>query len=235
MDALAGIGQPQLRAIVLFVRSQAGPVSADDVAANFRIHRTVARGRLERLVEAGLLEAAFERRTGRSGPGAGRPAKIYSVPPETTALEFPGRHYEQLFGHLLEALPEHEGELTLTRVGVGFAGDLTARAGLGAARGVRSAAERACTALGGLGFQTSVAEASDQRVVIETPTCPLRPLVVANPEAAVIDRGLWMGLVGAYLPKNRSCTVTCETHGCLDDQASCRVVLEFQTGDLKTR
>jgi predicted ArsR family transcriptional regulator len=234
VDALSGIAQPELRAAVLFARSQAGPVTADDLAAHFRIHRTVARGRLERLVDAGLLDVAFERRSGRTGPGAGRPTKLYSVRPETTTLEFPRRRYEQLLGHLLDVLPEEEREVTLTRVGIDFAQDLIAAAGLGPTRGVRSAAERACAALGKLGFQATVSEAGNDSVTITTPTCPLRPLVMSSPEAAAIDRGMWMGLVGAYLPHRRPCSVTCETRHCLDDEASCRVVLNFQTGRLHT-
>jgi predicted ArsR family transcriptional regulator len=234
VDALAGVGQPELRETLLFVRAQAGAVSADDVAGHFRIHRTVARSRLERLAEAGLLEASFERRTGRSGPGAGRPAKVYRVPPEIAAIEFPARHYEQLVSHLLTALPPEERQEALADVGIAFAGDLADAAGLKPARGIRSAAERACSALGLLGFQARVAEASADHVVIETPTCPLRPLVVANPEAAAIDRGLWFGLIGRYLPRRRSCAVTCQTHDCLNEDALCRVALTFRTGNLTT-
>jgi predicted ArsR family transcriptional regulator len=234
VDALSGIAQPELRAVVLFVRSQAGPVSTDDVATHFRIHRTVARGRLERLAESGLLDVTFERRSGRSGPGAGRPTKLYSVRPETTTLEFPQRRYEQLMGHLLDVLPERERELTLTTVGVDFAQDMTAAAALGRTRGVRSAAERACAALGKLGFQAAVSEAGDDRVTITTPTCPLRPLVLSNPEAAAIDRGMWMGLVGAYLPARRICAISCDMQHCLDHDASCRVVLDFETDRLTT-
>ena len=234
MDALAGVGQPELRETLLFVRAQAGTVSADDVSGHFRIHRTVARSRLERLAEAGLLEASFERRTGRSGPGAGRPAKVYRVPPEIAAIEFPSRHYEQLVGHLLKTLPPEERQEALADVGIAFAGDLADAAGLKPARGIRSAAERACNALGLLGFQARVAEATEDHVVIETPTCPLRPLVVANPEAAAIDRGLWFGLVGRYLPRCRPCTIACQTHDCLNEDAPCRVALTFRTGNLTT-
>jgi predicted ArsR family transcriptional regulator len=234
VDALAGVGQPELRETLLFVRAQPGAVSADEVAGHFRIHRTVARSRLERLSEAKLLEASFERRTGRSGPGAGRPAKVYRVPPEIAAIEFPPRHYEQLLGHLLRTLPPDARDDALADAGIAFAGDLADAAGLKPARGVRSAAERACSALGLLGFQARVAEASADHVVIETPTCPLRPLVVANPQAAAIDRGLWLGLVGRYLPRRRPCSVRCQTHDCLDENAPCRVALTFRTGNLTT-
>lgn len=212
MDPLTAIAQPELRDIVLFARSRSRPVSADDVAARFHVHRSVARGRLDRLAESGLLKVGFERRTGRSGPGAGRPAKIYSVPPETSALEFPDRHYDRLLGHLIHAVPDAERE----RAGVQFARDLAPDET--PTDDPRSAAERACEILGRLGFQAAVENASGQSVTITTPTCPLRPLVVANPEAAAIDRAMWAELAGAS---------SCETCDCLDGDASCTVVLHF--------
>jgi predicted ArsR family transcriptional regulator len=227
VDALTGIAQPELREVVLFTRAQARAVSADDVAGHFGINRTVARSRLDRLAAAGLLTIAFERRSGRTGPGAGRPTKLYSVPPETVAIEFPERHYDRLVGRLVAALPAADREDALRAVGEEFAQDLAENAGLGRARDVRTAAERACTALGKLGFQAVVTDASEDQVTIRTPTCPLRPLVLANPETASIDRGLWVGLVNAHLPRNAGCTVSAETCDCLDCDASCRVVLEF--------
>lgn len=214
VDALRGVAQPELREIVLFARSRSRSVSADDVAAEFGIHRSVARARLDRLAEAGLLSVGFERRTGRTGPGAGRPAKLYGVPPETSALEFPERHYEQLVGRLVDALPEPR----LAEVGTGFAGDLAGGADLPPARGIRAAAERACETLGKLGFQAAVADVTGNGVTITTPTCPLRPLVVANPHAAAVDRAMWAELAGA---------VGCETCDCLDGEASCKVVLQY--------
>jgi predicted ArsR family transcriptional regulator len=223
LDALS---QQDLRAIVLFARGRAEPVSADDVAAQFGIHRTVARSRLERLAAAGLLAVSFERRTGRSGPGAGRPAKLYSVPPETEAIEFPARRYDLLLGHLAEQLPKD----ALTEAGAAFGADLAAETRLGRVRDPRAAAERACAALGALGFQARVVDATDDSVTISTATCPLRPLVVADPAgAAPIDRGLWIGLVQAHLTRGSCNDVTCEAEGCLDPGASCRVRLTFDT------
>src|SRR5437763_14652529 len=91
------VGDPDLRATLWVVRGQADPPSADDLAAALDLPRSVARWRLERLVALGLLRPVFVRRTGRSGPGAGRPAKTYEVVPEARTLEFPGRRYEELF------------------------------------------------------------------------------------------------------------------------------------------
>src|SRR5213082_1940076 len=96
MHRLDSVGDRELRETLLFARAQPQPVTADQLAAAQEVHRNVARGRLERLAEAGLLIASFERRTGRTGPGAGRPAKTYRVAPELSAIEFPERRYEQI-------------------------------------------------------------------------------------------------------------------------------------------
>jgi predicted ArsR family transcriptional regulator len=226
VSTLDAVAQPELREIVLFARAQAEPVSADDVATRFGIHRTVARGRLERLADAGLLTVSFARRSGRSGPGAGRPTKLYAVPPETEAIEFPERHYDRLLAHLAGKLPDE----ALTEAGASFGADLAARADLGRAHGFRQAAERACAALGALGFQATVVDATDDSVTIVTATCPLRPLVVSDPaDTAAIDRGLWIGLLQAHLEHTPGDGVTCEAEGCLDPDACCRVRLTFDT------
>ena len=226
MSTLDAVAQPELREIVLFARAQTQPLSADDVAKRFAVHRTVARSRLERLAAAGLLTVSFERRTGRSGPGAGRPTKLYSVPPETEAIEFPARRYDVLLGHVAGKLPAE----ALTGAGASFGADLAAEADLGRARGLRPAAEKACEALGALGFQAAVVDATDDSVTIETATCPLRPLVVANTAGtAAIDRGLWVGLLDAHLARGSCNDVICEAEGCLDPDACCRVRLTFDT------
>src|SRR5438034_5044151 len=106
MHRLDSIGDRELRETLLFARAQPLPVTADEVAAAQRIHRNVARSRLERLAEAGLLISSFERRTGRTGPGAGRPAKTYRVAPELSAIEFPERGYGELIGLIVDALPK---------------------------------------------------------------------------------------------------------------------------------
>jgi predicted ArsR family transcriptional regulator len=214
-----------LREALLFARSQPRAVTADDVAAALDVHRTVARSRLERLAEVGLLTPGFERRTGRSGPGAGRPAKVYAVPPETDVLEFPERHWDRLVARLVDTVPAEE----LPPVGEEFADDLVPTGSATKSRSLRKAAERACRDLGKLGFQAAVTDATDTQVTITTATCPLRPLVLANPAAAQIDRGLWTGLVKARL--HGSCRMTCDTHDCLDRDASCRVVVDFETTD----
>jgi predicted ArsR family transcriptional regulator len=227
MDALEAVGQPELRETLLFVRSRPRAVSVDEVAAGLATHRTVARSRLERLADAGLLVRGFERRTGRSGPGAGRPAKVYSVAPESAAIEFPDRHYDDLVSLLVDALPARTRRSRLRRIGRTLADRLVAGTRLRAADDRRTALANLCAALGRAGFQASVERVSDEEAVLSSPTCPLRPLVVARPETAEIDRGLWSGLAGAALTDADAATIACETHNCLDGHASCRIVLRF--------
>src|SRR5205809_1371539 len=156
MHRLDAIGDRELRETLLFARAQPLPVTADQVAAAQRIHRNVARGRLERLAEAGLLIASFERRTGRTGPGAGRPAKTYRVAPELRAIEFPERRYEQLIGLVVDALPKPGRRERLHEIGVAFGRELAREARLRSAKMFPTALSRVCTALGGLGYQASV-------------------------------------------------------------------------------
>jgi len=224
MDALEAVGDPGLREALRFVRSRPRAVTSDELAAAQSLHRNVARARLERLSNAGLLVTGFERRSGRSGPGAGRPAKVYSPAPETTGIEFPERDYAELVGLLVDTLPARGRKQRLRELGIQLARPLAKRARLTPVRDLRRGVERVCEALGGLGFQASVEEIHNDTVVIATPTCPLRPLVVSRPELAEVDRGMWCGLFEAAVDGVHAAEVVCETRDCLDDHASCRIV-----------
>jgi predicted ArsR family transcriptional regulator len=223
MHELDAVGDPELREALLYARSRERAVTADELGAAHGIHRNVARSRLERLVRAGLLEVGYERRTGRVGPGAGRPAKTYAVVPELGAIEFPARRYETLLGLLLEAVPAIERVDRLREVGASFGRELADAADLRPARRLRTGFERMCTAVRALGYQASLEDVDDTGAVIATPTCPLRPLVRAHPEAAELDRGMWAGLASRALEGVDVSEVACETHNCLLDHASCRV------------
>lgn len=224
MEALEAVGTPELRDALLYVRSRCGPVCADELAAAQSVHPNVARRRLARLAEAGLLVCRLERRSGRSGPGAGRPARLYSPAPETSAIEFPDRHYAELVGLLAASATEER----LHDVGAQLADALLADAPLSETEDLRCGLEQVCARIGRLGFQASVEEVDGDRAVIATPTCPLRPLVVSRPETAAIDRGLWAGLVASTIEGVRVADVACETHDCLDGDASCRIVVRLQ-------
>ena len=216
-----------LRETLLYARGQARPVTADELAGAKGVHRNVARSRLERLVEAGLLASGYERRTGKAGPGAGRPAKTYAVVPQLQSIEFPANHLESLAAMLVEALGEG-GPKRLREIGVAFGRELGRSAGLRPVKKVEAGFERLCEAVRSLGYQASVESVDGNSAVIASPTCPLRPLVRARPEAVELDRGMWTGLTACALGGVEAHAVSCDTRDCFDDHASCKIRLELR-------
>lgn len=100
--AIAALAEPTRRRLYDHVVRQPQPVSRDEAAAAAQVPRPTAAFHLDRLVDDGLLEVLFERRTGRTGPGAGRPAKLYRRAECTVTVSLPERRYD-LAGELLAA------------------------------------------------------------------------------------------------------------------------------------
>src|SRR6185437_10555944 len=92
--SIAALDEPVRRALYLYVASQPEPVSRDQAAAALGVARHVAKFNLDKLEEESLLEAFYARPKGRSGPGAGRPAKLYRRSSREVAVSLPERHYD---------------------------------------------------------------------------------------------------------------------------------------------
>jgi predicted ArsR family transcriptional regulator len=106
--AVAALAEPTRRRVYDHVVRQSAPVDRDEVAAAVELPRTTAAFHLDRLVQCGLLDVHFERRSGRTGPGAGRPSKLYRRADRSVEVSLPERHYD-LAGELLAgALAEAE-------------------------------------------------------------------------------------------------------------------------------
>jgi predicted ArsR family transcriptional regulator len=93
LQALIALGDTTRRRVYEHVAEQPGPVSRDAAAAATGIGRTLAAYHLDRLAAEGLLTVAYERRSGRTGPGAGRPAKVYARAEREIAVSLPSRDY----------------------------------------------------------------------------------------------------------------------------------------------
>ncbi len=100
--AVAALDEPTRRQLYEHVAAQPEAVSRNEAAAALQLPRTTAAFHLDRLAEEGLLDVIYARRTGRSGPGAGRPAKLYRRSRHQISLSLPGRRYD-LAGRLLAA------------------------------------------------------------------------------------------------------------------------------------
>jgi predicted ArsR family transcriptional regulator len=83
-----------------FVCGQPEPVSRDQAAQALGIPRHQAKFHLDRLAAEGLLQTDYVRVSGRSGPGAGRPAKRYWRGTGELAVTIPPREY-QLAGEVM--------------------------------------------------------------------------------------------------------------------------------------
>ncbi len=106
LDVLAALAEPLRQSFYGFVTASTGPVSRDEAAEALGVSRQVAAYHLDRLADDGLLDVEFRRLTGRVGPGAGRPSKLYLRSENTYAVSIPPRRYELAARILLEATDE---------------------------------------------------------------------------------------------------------------------------------
>jgi predicted ArsR family transcriptional regulator len=104
IDLLATFSDQTRRALYDFVVAASGPVSRDQASDALGVSRQTAAYHLDRLAEDGLLTTEFRRLTGRSGPGAGRPAKLYRRSDRTLSVSIPPRRYEVAARILLEVV-----------------------------------------------------------------------------------------------------------------------------------
>ncbi len=105
VSAVAALEEPTRRRLYELVARQPEPVSRDEAAAALRLPRATVAFHLDRLVDEGLLDVVYERRTGRTGPGAGRPSKLYRRSERQVTVSLPERRYD-LAGRLLAAAVE---------------------------------------------------------------------------------------------------------------------------------
>lgn len=121
-EDLAAIGvlqDPVRRSLYRYVAAQPGDVSRDEAAAAVSIQRQLAAFHLDKLVDAGLLDTSYRRLSGRTGPGAGRPAKLYRRAPGERMVSVPPRKYDlaaELLADAVEEAGDRSARLALTDV-----------------------------------------------------------------------------------------------------------------------
>jgi predicted ArsR family transcriptional regulator len=198
ITAVAALNEPLRRGLYRYVVSQAAPVGRDQAAQELGISRELAAFHLDKLVELGMLEVEFRRLSGRQGPGAGRPAKLYRPSGLQLELSFPRRRYD-LAAHLLaEALASDEAGAPqrLDEVARRFGEDLgrEARRHLGRRPSVDRLLNQVAAVLEGYGFQPFRDGGQ-----VSLRNCPFDTVAAAQPEVvcgmnlAVVD-GVIAGL-----------------------------------------
>jgi predicted ArsR family transcriptional regulator len=203
VSAIAALGEPLRRALYRYVVRQEAPVNRDEAAEGTGVARHVARFHLDKLVEDGLLDTEFRRPPGRSGPGAGRPAKLYRRSSRELEVSVPDRRYE-LAGRLLaravteserDGVPVREALLAVARdTGASLGADARARSGARPPRARLTAAAR--VVLEELGY-----EPRPEGAGVELANCPFHALSTDFTELMCgMNLELMRGMVAALGP-----------------------------------
>ncbi len=98
--AVGALGDPTRRALYEYVASRSTAVGREEAATALDLPHHTASFHLDRLVDVGLLTTEYRRLTGRTGPGAGRPSKLYRRADRQWAVSLPERQYD-LVGRIL--------------------------------------------------------------------------------------------------------------------------------------
>ncbi len=219
IEAVALLDEPNRQHLYDLVVSSHEPIGRDDAATALGISRELAAFHLDRLAEAGLLETEYRRRSGRNGPGAGRPAKLYRRGGREVAVSLPPRRYD-LAADLLATAFDRLGDGSVSDLVTSVARERGTAVGAGARRkaGARPGRRRLLTGLldvlRGSGYEPEI-EISGGRVCLRN--CPYDALVSDHRELTcgmnlawaegVIDGLAYSGLRPELAPKPGYCCV----------------------------
>jgi predicted ArsR family transcriptional regulator len=131
LAGLAGLGDPIRRALYRHVAERGVPISRDEAAHAAGISRPLAAYHLDKLVDDGLLEPRYHRRSSRRGPGAGRPTKHYVRADRQLELSLPARDYAalaELLAGAVEADSSGAAKAALNRAAATLGAELGAKA-----------------------------------------------------------------------------------------------------------
>lgn len=109
IEAVALLNEPVRRALYEWVAARPDAVGRDAAASAVGVTRALAAFHLDRLAGDGLLDTEYRRLSGRTGPGAGRTAKLYRRASRDIAVSLPDRRYEMAARVMADAI-ERAGE-----------------------------------------------------------------------------------------------------------------------------
>jgi predicted ArsR family transcriptional regulator len=185
--ALGLLAEPARRRLYDWVTAQDRPVGREEAANALDITRSLATFHLDRLADAGLLDSGYRRLSGRVGPGAGRPARVYWRAERALQVSLPDRRYERLAHLFASALEGFDPDAAPLREAAHQLGER-----LGAAEASGEPAERLLAALVAGGYEPMTDEAG----VIRLRNCPFDALADAHrPLVCGTNLALTRGLV----------------------------------------
>jgi len=175
--AFSSLADPTRRRLYLYAVSRPEGAGRDEAAEATGISRGLAAFRLDRLIHDGLLVADYRRLTGRTGPGAGRPAKIYRRSERELSFSVPRRNYELLARLFAQAMSSTTSDTTLDALLVaanelGVSLGVEARRTAGARAGRQRLLEAAAAVLDENGFEPR----AEGNACLVLGNCPFSPL-----------------------------------------------------------
>ncbi|ROR00196.1 putative ArsR family transcriptional regulator [Streptomyces sp. 2132.2] len=211
IDAIAALQDPVRRRLYEYVAAQGREVGRNEAAEAVGVARTLAAHHLDKLTESGLLESGSRRLTGRSGPGAGRPAKVYTRARAERSVSLPGRDYRTAAELLAEAAEEAGLDVGLRaaarRRGEALRGSAAPCAGLAeamdvlAARGYEPHLEAAGSNQVAGGPEGPEGEGGAAAPVVRMRNCPFHAVAERFPPLVCgMNLALLEGLLGADGP-----------------------------------
>jgi predicted ArsR family transcriptional regulator len=204
IETVALLDEPNRHRLYDLVAASREPVGRDDAAAALGISRELAAFHLDRLATGGLLTTEYRRLNGRTGPGAGRPAKLYRRSDGDVSVSLPARRYDRAADLLASALDHMSGPAGAQAVAdvareQGSAAGAAARLEAGARPGARRLRTALMDALRAAGYEPQV-DAPSRVVILRN--CPFHALAEAHRELTCGMNRAWAdGLVdGLGLP-----------------------------------
>jgi predicted ArsR family transcriptional regulator len=177
LAAITSLGEPTRRALYLYVSAQGHDVSRDEAADALGVRRSVAAFHLDRLVADGLLTASYRRLSGRNGPGAGRPAKLYRRSALRRVVSLPPRQYELAARILADAVSELQAVPEARAAVESAVAGAAVRAGEDVGRQAAPSGARPADALAAAGFEP-VEDPGAGTVLVRN--CPFHELADAH-------------------------------------------------------
>ena len=170
LQGISLLDDPVRRRIYDWIVSQGRPIGREEASKALKITRPLAAFHLDKLAAAGLLEADYRRLTGRVGPGAGRPARVYWRARRDFNVSLPARQYEraaEIFASALERLDEATVRPELESAASKLGEELGSKPVRGAPR------RRLLSTLQAAGYEPH----PDERGIIRLRNCPFDALV----------------------------------------------------------
>jgi predicted ArsR family transcriptional regulator len=119
--AIAALADPLRSRLYELVRDAGRPVTRDEAAEAAGISRSLAAFHLDKLVDRGLLTFEYARPEGRTGPGAGRPSKVYEPSEIEVQVSIPERQYDVIGKLLVDSILAEPGQAARSEVAANVA------------------------------------------------------------------------------------------------------------------